>query len=98
MLFETTTKSARKTAIINGKTTNNFIEYQKVSIGINPFMVIMTIGTILITLIGVFIVFHSIYETHKNKKNIIEAQTLNNKELLRVTEHTNLSAQVQQQW
>lgn len=98
MLFGTTTKATQKTATINGITTNNFIEFKEVPIGINPFMVIMTIGTILITLNGLFIAFHAIYETHKNKKRIIEAQRYNDKEFLRIKGLESTATQVQQQW
>lgn len=98
MLFGTKTKATWKTATINGVTTNNFIEYQEVPIGRNPVMVILTIGAILTTVIGGVIVFRAIYETHKNRKSIIEAQQYNDKEILRLKRQESVSAQVQQQW
>lgn len=96
MLFGSTRKATNKTVTINGKTYNNVIE--EVPIGINSIMVILTIGSAVITLIGICIVFHSIYETQKNKKSIIQAQKYNDSEILRIKEQEGLCTQLQQQW
>lgn len=98
MLFGTTTKATLTTKTINGITTNNYIEYEKVPIGTHPLLIITTIGLVIITLIGVFIVFHAIHGTQNNRRNIKKAKKHNDTEITRIKEQEGVCIQVKQQW
>lgn len=79
MMFGTRNVAVKKTATINGQ-LQNVIGVEEVSIGKDPILIFVTIGSVLLILFGLFILFIVIDETIANSKRIKSAEE-NNKEL-----------------